>query len=201
MDLTSLTLFNLTLLAALASPGPALLAALQASVGGSRAQGIMTGAGLATMAALWTLLALQGLDSLFILVPWAYTALKVIGALYLLFIAWQTWARAREPVAEAPRQRHNAFGHGVLINLANPKSVLFAGAVLVVIFPAGLSGAEQALIVINHLVVELIAYTGLAVLFSTPLAVKVYLRAKRVLDRICSLILGALGIRLLFDQP
>jgi len=200
MDLTSLILFNLTLLAALASPGPALICALRASLSGGRLQGVLTGAGLATMAALWTLLALLGLDAVFVMVPWAYTALKLVGALYLLRLAWLTWANASEPVTMAPAERRRAFNQGLLVNLANPKSVLFAAAVLVVIFPAGLSGAERLLIVTNHLVVEFVAYSMLATIFSTRLAVTAYLKAKRLLDRACALVLGALGLRLLFDQ-
>lgn len=200
MDLTSLILFNLTLLAALASPGPALICAMRASLSGGRLQGVLTGAGLATMAALWTLLALLGLDTVFGMVPWAYTALKIVGALYLLRLAWLSWASVNEPVTMAPTRRRRAFSQGLLVNLANPKSVLFAAAVLVVIFPAGLSGTERSLIVLNHLVVELIAYSILASVFSTRLATTAYLSAKRFLDRACALVLGALGLRLLFDQ-
>jgi len=200
MDLTSLILFNLTLLAALASPGPALLCALRASLSGGRLQGVLTGAGLATMAALWTLLALLGLDAVFVMVPWAYTALKILGALYLLRLAWQAWVSADEPVSMAPTRRRRAFSQGLLVNLANPKSVLFAAAVLVVIFPAGLTGAERLLIITNHLVVELVAYSLLATVFSTRVAETGYLKAKRWLDRGCALVMGTLGLRLLFDQ-
>ena len=63
--------FNLTLLAALAAPGPALLYALRQSVAGGFAAGVATGAGLATMAAVWTGTALLGLNAVFAVVPWA----------------------------------------------------------------------------------------------------------------------------------
>jgi len=200
MDSTSLALFNLTLLAALASPGPAMICALRASLSGGRTQGLLTGCGLATMAALWTLLALLGLDAFFTLVPWAYTALKILGALYLLRIAFQTWVHADEAASVESGRQRRAFIEGLLVNLANPKSVLFAAAVLVVVFPAGLSGTEKLVIVANHLIVELLAYTALALLFSTKVAANGYLQAKRYLDRACALVLGALGLRLLFDQ-
>ena len=68
--------FNLTLLAALASPGPALLLALRTSlVAGPRA-GIATGLGLGAMAAGWTALALLGLEAVFVVVPWARFSLR-----------------------------------------------------------------------------------------------------------------------------
>ena len=99
MDAEHLLAFNLALLAAIASPGPALLYALRMTLGGGRAAGIATGCGLAVMAATWTLMALLGLDGLFRLFPWAYTAFKIAGALYLLYVAWTTWRGARDQAA------------------------------------------------------------------------------------------------------
>jgi len=146
--------FNLTLLAAMAAPGPALLYALRQSVAGGFAAGVATGAGLGLMAALWTGAALLGLNAVFALVPWAYVTLKTAGALYLIWIAVQLWRDARKPVADSAHPGARAFLGGLLVNLANPKSVLFAGAVLVVIFPPDLSLGAKALIVANHFIVK-----------------------------------------------
>ena len=200
MDAEHLLAFNLALLAAIASPGPALLYALRMTLGGGRAAGIATGCGLAVMAATWTLMALLGLDGLFRLFPWAYTAFKIAGALYLLYVAWTTWRGARDQVSQSVRPRSRAFLGGLLVNLANPKSVLFAAAVLVVIFPQGLSAADMAVVVGNHLLFEVAVYTGFAVLLGTPAAWTRYLRAKPLLDRCAALVLGALGVRLALEK-
>jgi len=200
VEAAHLIAFNLTLLAALASPGPALLYALRATLSGGRAAGIATGLGLGTMAALWTGAALLGLDALFRLVPWAYLALKTAGAIYLVWIAWGMWQGARAPLPETGQPRGRAFLGGLLVNLSNPKSVLFASAVLLVIFPPGLSPAEKAMIVANHMTVEWIAYTGFAVLLSTRPARDGYLRLKPGIDRIAATVLGLLGLRLLADR-
>jgi threonine/homoserine/homoserine lactone efflux protein len=88
----------------------------------------------------------------------------------------------------------------MLVNLANPKSVLFAASVLVVIFPAGLTGPAKALIVVNHFVVEAIVYMILAGLLASAPARAAYLGFKPVLDRIAALVLGALGLRLLVGR-
>ncbi|MEN9062816.1 LysE family transporter [Ponticoccus litoralis] len=60
MTLTHVIAFNLTLLAAMAAPGPALLYALRQSIAGGFRTGMVTGAGLGTVAALWTGAALLG---------------------------------------------------------------------------------------------------------------------------------------------
>jgi threonine/homoserine/homoserine lactone efflux protein len=152
------------------------------------------------MAALWTGAALLGLNAVFALVPWAYLALKTAGALYLLWIAVQMWCSAHQPVSDSARPGARAFLGGLLVNLANPKSVLFAGAVLVVIFPPDLNLGAKALIVANHLAVELIVYTLFAAFLSSAPARAGYLRLKPIIDRTAAVILGALGLRLLFGR-
>ena len=202
MTLTHLIAFNLTLLAALASPGPAMLLAIRATLSGGRAQGIATGLGLGTMAALWTGMALLGLEAIFILFPWAYLAMKLAGATYLIWIAVAMWRQAAMPItpAQGTTPHRRAFLSGMSVNLANPKSVIFAASVLVVIFPPGLGAAEKLLIVANHLVVEIVAYGLFALALSTAPARDGYLRLKPVLDRIAAAVLGALGLRLILDR-
>lgn len=201
MEFTHILAFNLALLAAIASPGPSILFLLRSSLANGRQTGLITGLGLGVMAALWTLMALLGLDGLFRLFPWAYMALKSIGALYLIYIAINLWRHARQPVAtDVAQSNQRAFLSGMLVNLGNPKSVIFAAAVILVIFPPILTASEKALIFGNHLVIELIVQSALALLFSTKTVTKRYLNAKPILDRIAAGVLGALGLRLLTDR-
>lgn len=201
---THLLAFNLTLLAAMLSPGPALLVLLRTAIARGRAAGMATGAGLALVAAGWTGAALFGLDAIFTLVPWAYLALKTAGAAYLIWIAWTMWRSAHDPLeADATpgaARPGAAFRQGLLVNLSNPKSVLFAASVLVVIFPPDMAPRDSLLIVVNHLGVELIFYTTLALALSTRPARAGYLRLKSVFDRLAAMVLGALGLKLLIDR-
>jgi len=200
MEWTHIVAFNIAFVAAFLSPGPAMLYALRATVQGGRTAGLATGAGLAVMAALWTLMALLGLGAAFQMFPWAYAVFKVCGAAYLIYIAIQTWRHANDDIAEVENPKARAFLGGFLVNLANPKSVLFSAAVLVVVFPIDLSGTEKAFIFGNHLVLELIAYTVLTALMSREIVSRQYLRAKPIFDRIAAAVLGALGVRLLVDR-
>lgn len=192
--------FNIALLAAIASPGPAFLVSVRTSIVRGRAAGIITGIGLGLMASLWTLAALLGLNGVFQLFPWAYTGAKLIGAGYLFYIAWNTWKNARKPLKDVAKPAHRYFRDGVLLNLSNPKSVLFAAAVLVVIFPPDLNLYEKAFIVFNHFIVEVICYALIACVMSTDVVSRKYLAAKTWVDRISGTIMAALGIRLLLDR-
>jgi len=200
MTIEHVIAFNLALLAAIASPGPALLVAIRTTLSAGRMAGVAIGCGLGVMAAMWTLMALLGLEGVFRLFPWVYTAAKIAGALYLIYIAWNTWTGARSANNGKARPTGHAFRAGFLINLLNPKSVLFAAAVLIVIFPAGMAPIDKGFVVLNHLGLELIFYTGLAIVMSTEAVSRRYLRAKLYLDRFAAVVLGALGFRLLFSQ-
>ncbi|MBW4708013.1 LysE family translocator [Roseobacter sp. YSTF-M11] len=187
-------------MAAIASPGAALIYFIKTCVAAGRRAALATGLGLGLAAAGWTLAALLGLESLFRLFPWAYTVLKIGGALYLLYIAVQTWRQARSPLPDTARPGGRAFASGLMVNIGNPKSMLFAAAVILVVFPQGLTAPEIALIVTNHLVLEIGFYSLFAVLLSSAPARRGYLSAKPVFDRIAATLLGALGLRLLVER-
>lgn len=200
MTLENLIAFNVVLLAAIASPGAALLYFIKTTVASGRIAGIATGLGLAISASMWTLAALLGLEVVFTLFPWTFTALKLGSAAYLLWIAVQTWRHARSPLGDAPTPHGTAVLSGILLNLGNPKSMLFAAAVIVVVFPQGLAPAEIALIVTNHFILEVLFYAVFALLLSTGPARRGYLRLKPLLDRIAAMLLGALGLRLILER-
>ena len=199
MTWETLLAFNATLFVAWVVPGPAALVAIRTTLAEGRGAGIVAGLGLAAVAALWTLAALLGLEAVFAVAPWSATILRVGGALYLIWIAWATWRGARAPLPEgrAAGAGWRAFRRGALVNLGNPKSILFAAAVLVVIFPPGLSSAEVALVVANHLALEAALYALLALGMGTAPVRRAYGRAKAWIDRAAAVVIGGLGLRLL----
>ncbi len=198
----SLLAFNALLIAAILSPGPAFLVALRTTLAQGRRAGMMTGLGLAMVATMWTGAALMGIDALFRLFPVVSTLARLLGGAYLLWIAWKLWRGAPEPVGRetvrAPGGTGRALMLGIGVNLLNPKSVLFAGAVLLVVFPSPLSGPEKALVLANHLVLELVFYTGLAFGLSRPRPRAIYFATKPLFERSAALLLGFFGLRLLF---
>ena len=148
MDIASIITFNIVLLAAILSPGPAFLYIMTTSLSRGRVAGFAAGLGLGTMAAIWTLLAILGLEVLISLVPGLYLSIRIAGALYLFWIAVGLWRDA----APLDDDNHDGDGstmsreglrrlflRGFLINLMNPKSVVFAASVIVMIFPPDIS--------------------------------------------------------------
>ncbi|MBK1698678.1 LysE family translocator [Rhodovibrio salinarum] len=200
MQIEHLIAFNITLLLAIASPGPALLIAMQTSLSSGRRAGVAIGVGLGLMASIWTGLALVGLNALFELLPWFYGVATYIGAGYLVYIAWHMWRDAKEPIKADVKLDRHAFRQGFLVNLFNPKSMLFAAGVLIAIFPPEMTMAENAVVVLNHLVIEWIFYTVLAIVMNSQAVKRQYMKAKAVIDRVAGMVLCALAIRLVLSS-
>ena len=200
MTLAQLLAFNVTLLVAMFTPGPAFLVAVQTNLSAGRRSGIAVGCGLGLMAAAWTLLALAGFAAVFELFPAAYAGARIAGALYLLYVACRMWRGATTPAGALPEPASRAFRQGLFINVFNPKAVLFAAAVLIAIFPGGLGALNSVLIAVNHLLIELSFYTALALCLNTRAVAARYLRARTWIDRGAATVLGALGVRILLSR-
>lgn len=132
-DISTLVLFVGAAAVLTATPGPDMLLIASRSLSQGRAAGFLTFAGIATGSYLQSFAAAFGLSQLFLLVPWAYDALRWIGAGYLAWLAWTT-LRAKAPllapgvVSALPLRR--IFLQGLWSNLLNPKMALFMLALL-----------------------------------------------------------------------
>ncbi|MCX7889265.1 MAG: LysE family translocator [Rhodobacteraceae bacterium] len=183
---------------AMVSPGPAVVATMQRAFARGRAATLPYALGLAFGASLWCIFALAGLTVLFHLVPALFYGLKIVGAAYLLWLAWRIWRGAGDalpPAAPGTALRRGFLG-GVALNLSNPKPALFFSAVVLSIFPGALTGGQQAAIYALALANELAFYTLLTLVLSLPRVRGVYLAAKRRIDRVTAVALGALGLGL-----
>ncbi len=112
-----------------ASPGPDNLMVLSIGVTRGRIKGVVFGLGCALGCLSHTILAAIGVSALIAASPLAFTALKICGGLYLIWLGWGA-IRSR---ASATVERATAldeplgklFAKGLFANAINPKVVLF----------------------------------------------------------------------------
>ena len=78
-----------------------------------------------------------GLGALLLASEQLFSALKIVGALYLFYLAWQSWQQSRQPSqgAQVPQTpavpRFRAlFGRAFVLGASNPKDILFFAAFL-----------------------------------------------------------------------
>ena len=200
-DLSALISIGLVQVVAVISPGPSFLITARTSVAKSRSDGIKVALGLAAGTVVWSSLALLGLNAVFHALPMVFTVMKFVGALFILWIAWQIFRHAAEPVdlgGNGAGDTYNPFLKGFTTQMSNPKAAVFFGSIFIAMLPAvippWLAFALIAVVTFN----EIWWYTIVALFFGAGPVRRFYLRAKLWLDRATGLFLGALGLRLLW---
>lgn len=133
-DLTTLLAFAAVALGMVLTPGPNMIYLISRSISqGSRA-GLISLGGVALGFVFWALAAAFGLTALLLLVPYAYDALRIAGALYLGWLAWEAirpGGRSPFEVKSLPQASgRRLFVMGLVTNLLNPKIAMVYLALL-----------------------------------------------------------------------
>ena len=114
------------------TPGSDVMFTIATGIKGGMRSGIAAAAGVALGSLCHVALATFGLAAIVATVPWALVAIKWIGVLYLVFLAFRAWTAA--PPAQINVQSRTLMRHamtqGCLTNMTNPKVALFIIAFL-----------------------------------------------------------------------
>lgn len=184
---------------AILSPGPAIIATVQAAFNHGRGRALPYALGLATGASLWCLFALAGLAAVFRLHPALFSALKIFGGLYLFWFAWGLWRASTQELPKAAGGASRGFMGGIALNLSNPKPALFYATLILSVFPGVLSLGQQSVIFAVCLGTELFWYAAVAIAMSTARARARYFSAKTWIDRAASVAMASLGLLLILE--
>jgi len=123
----ALAFFGAAVLLAL-SPGPDNVFVLMQSATHGRRAGLLVTLGLCTGLLGHTAAVALGLAAVLAATPWAFWVIKLLGAAYLLYLAWGAWHAPVGPIdsTRVPALRPlAAYGRGIVMNLTNPKVALF----------------------------------------------------------------------------
>src|SRR5438552_12088336 len=126
--------FALLSLGIVLTPGPNMIYLISRSITQGSAAGIVSLGGVALGFVFYMLCAAFGITALLFAVPYAYDALRLAGAAYLLWLAWQALKpngrspfQVRELAVDRPRK---LFAMGFVTNLLNPKIAMLYLALL-----------------------------------------------------------------------
>lgn len=121
----SLIGFAFVALGMVLTPGPNMIYLVSRSITQGVGAGLVSLGGVALGLVFYMLCAAFGITALIIAVPYAYDALRIAGAAYLLYLAWQALkpgGRSPFEVKELPKDSpRKLFVMGFLTNLLNPK--------------------------------------------------------------------------------
>lgn len=141
IEMAQILPFAVICLGMVLTPGPNMIYLISRSLCQGPRAGLISLGGVALGFLFYMLCAAMGITALLMAVPFAYDALRIAGALYLLWLAWQ----AVKPGGHSPFQikslpkdsNRKLFTMGLITNLLNPKAaVLYLSLLPQFIIPA-----------------------------------------------------------------
>jgi threonine/homoserine/homoserine lactone efflux protein len=197
-------LFVATAIVLVVTPGQDTFFILGRSLAGGRTAGIAAALGITAGSIIHTVLAALGLSALLATSPYAFMAVKLAGAAYLIYIGVRALlARASPLPGQVSRDgndgRWDAFRQGIISNLLNPKVALFFLALMPQFIDAASAHKVAAFLALGF------SFVTLGVVWCVVLAVAAaqlrgwFLRRPAmatVLNRVAGAMFIALGLRL-----
>lgn len=200
MDLTTLAAIGVAYWIVAVTPGPANIANAAVAMGHGRRASLIFGTGLSVALCIWGLLAATGMGAVLQASAGVLTVMKILGGLYLLWLAWQSGRAALNGGITLPSKLTGSgrwFWRGFVLNMSNPKSVVAWMAALAV----GLDPSDppQAVVAATVLCMGLSFFNNYAytMVFSLSGMMAVYARARRWIDGTAAAFFGLAGLGLL----
>jgi threonine/homoserine/homoserine lactone efflux protein len=201
-NLLTLATIGMVHLAAAMSPGPSFLITARTAVARSRADGVKVALGIGLGTIVWSSVALMGLNFLSQQYHWLFIFFRVAGALYLLWIACQIFWHAADPVEmnwAGQEIENDPLLRGFLTQISNPKVAVFFGSIFVAMLPGEVPGWMVVMLIAIVTMNEILWYSVVSLFFGSSPVRRVYLVAKRWIDRVTGAFLGLLSLRLLWQ--
>jgi RhtB (resistance to homoserine/threonine) family protein len=184
-------------------PGPDTAVVTKNVLVHGRRAALGTSVGVSAGLSVWTVAAAIGIASLVRASAVAFTILKLVGALYLIWLGLQAWRAARHAAGDEPSSAlgpgigaRGGFRQGLLSDLANPKIGVFFTSLLPqfvnpghpVLLPFLLLGAVFVLMTLLWLAAYTLVAARAAETLQRP-------RVRAVMDRITGVVLIGIGLR------
>ncbi|GLY76275.1 LysE family translocator [Actinoallomurus iriomotensis] len=187
-------------------PGPSTAVIVRQSVTGGRRAGVAAMLGNETGVVLWGLAAAFGLTALLLASRIAYDAIRIAGAVFLVWMGVRAlWSARRRPATQpgetgeraVPVSRWRAYRMGLLTNAANPKAGVFAVSFLPQFVPHG-APVLPVLVVLSLVwaLIDMVWYLSLIWLAGRAGRALGRPAVRRRLEQVSGVVLVGLGLRL-----
>ncbi len=188
------------------TPGPNMVHLASRSIGQGTRAGLTALAGTAVGFLVYLVAAALGFAALFIAVPALFVVVKVAGAIYLGYLAWEMLRPGGrsvfDPAEVAPVRPARLFGMGLVTNLLNPKIALLYAALLPQFIDPSRPVWSQFLLLGGVQIVIGVTVNGLVVLGAARLAGLLRGRSRllRVQRWVSGTVLAAFAVKLAFER-
>ncbi|MDB4837823.1 LysE family translocator [Marinomonas sp.] len=191
------------------SPGiDSILVMRNAALGDWRA-GFLTSLGICSGLFAHATLSALGLSVILLSSATLFTAFKLLGAAYLIYLGVQAIRSACKPVGmtfndqalNKPLSHWGSFRQGLLSNVLNPKPIIFYMAFLPQFIDPSYSPLAQSLFMASlHFIIAMVWQTFLAVMVSQARFWLAKPRVAQVFDGVTGVLLVSFGVKLALSQ-
>lgn len=191
------------LLVAAISRGPSFVLVAKYAIGSSRKDAVAAAIGMGVGGVILAILALTGLHAVLINVPILFVILKLLGGLYLVYLAIRFWLGAKQALTFDGDNSgtHSSVKMSFLVALAtqlsNPKAAITYGVIFAALLPADITSSFYFILPPLVFMVETGWYLLVTLTLSSASPRAVYLQSKSLFDRIAGSVMAGLGIKLL----
>jgi len=207
MSLTTYLLYLAAVAVLVVSPGPTMLMCMTTALNEGKSSALVAAVGSISAAMGIMLVSALGLGALLAASELAFTVVKVIGSIYLIWLGIKTFGNKTEALdlkkapMETRRGLRSHYVRGFLVGSSNPKAILFFSA----FFPQFLNPVEPFAIQYSILAITFIAceVSVLAMCAFGVSAIAPFLRSKRHMrwiNRITGGLFGTMGCVLLLSR-
>lgn len=114
------------------TPGPGAILSMSTGIRQGYWSALLAILGLQTAILIHLAIVAVGLGALLATSEVAFSALKLFGAAYLIWLGWQKWRSQPSQPGESSslKGRKSLFLQGLLVNLTNPKAIVFIVALV-----------------------------------------------------------------------
>lgn len=198
MSLGILLAYCSALFIAAAIPGPGMTAIVARALGSGFRETFFMGLGLILGDLVYLTAVILGLAFVAQTFTTAFMVIKVLGALYLVYIAYKLWTAGLLPQDIKARKSGSmgmSFLSGLLVTLGNPKTMLFYVALVPTLIDLHAIGLNAYAVLVGATFVVLMAVLiPYILLASRPRALLKQPKALRSLNRIAAGILGSTAV-------
>ena len=207
-DLHHLLLVFTAYIVGAASPGPSNMRIMGVAMHQGRKPALLLAAGVISGSFFWGSMAATGVSAILAQFAQALLALKIVGGIYLVFLAikagrsaFASDARIEQMMAAAPTvSGFSLYRRGLLMHLTNPKALLGWIATMTLGLGPEATPTTVAVILAGCAVLSITIFCGYAVVFSTAPMIRGYRKARRWIEGTLALVFGAAGIKLLLSR-
>ena len=175
------------LFVAASSPGPAVAMLMGIGLTQGRSAALIASAGIATGSVFINIATLTGVGLLLERAAWAMSLLRLVGAAYLLWLAYGAFKKALNPpkveAVEVPRQANaKLFLMRMLLQVTNPKAIVFWLAIASIGATTGGGLPVIALFVLGAFVISFACHGAWGLVLSARTARSTYAKARPAIE-------------------